>query len=139
MTSPDGNGRQANVRRDPAAESGKAIHTVWPVSWIPQSVSADWFQRHWLGLILSAQLGLTTMFIVFAATCGFTGSTIFFGALAGYNLVALVQIVLPVITGGFPSSRTKPDQMKGIASLSWGLRMSSGCVPTSHKFRSGAL
>ena len=55
-----------------------------------QSVSADWFQRHWLGLILSAQLGLTTMFIVFAATCGFTGSTIFFGALAGYNLVALL-------------------------------------------------
>ena len=54
------------------------------------SVSADWFQRHWLGLILLAQLGLTTMFIVFAATYGFTGSTIFFGGLAGYNLVALL-------------------------------------------------
>ena len=54
------------------------------------TVSADWFQRHWLGLILLAQLGLTTMFIVFVATFGFTGSTIFFGALAGYNLVALL-------------------------------------------------
>ena len=52
--------------------------------------SADWFQRHWLGLILLAQLGLTTVFIVFAATYGFTGSTLFFGALAGYNLVALL-------------------------------------------------
>ncbi len=58
-------------------------------------VSADWFrrhwfQRHWLGLILLAQLSLTTVFIVFAATYGFTESTIFFGALAGYNLVALL-------------------------------------------------
>ncbi len=52
--------------------------------------SADWLQTHWLGLILLAQLGLTTVFIVFAATYGFTKSTIFFGALAGYNLVALV-------------------------------------------------
>lgn len=59
------------------------------------SVSADWFQRHWLGLILLAQLGLTTMFIVFAAMYGFTGSTIFFGALAGYNLVALLFRLLP--------------------------------------------
>ena len=54
------------------------------------SMSADWFQRHWLGLILLAQLGLTTIFIVFVATYGFTGSTILFGALAGYNLVALL-------------------------------------------------
>ena len=61
----------------------------------PPSVSADWFQRHWLGLILLGQLGLTTMFIVFAAMYGFTGSTIFFGALAGYNLVALLFRLLP--------------------------------------------
>ena len=53
-------------------------------------VSTDWFQRHWLGLILLAQLGLTIIFIVFATTYGFTGSTIFFGALAGYNFVALL-------------------------------------------------
>ena len=53
-------------------------------------MSADWFQRHWLGLILLAQLGLTTVFIVFLGTYGFTGRTIFFGALAGYNLVALL-------------------------------------------------
>ena len=73
----------------PAAESGKPYTRFGPFRRSP-SVSADLFQRHWLGLILLAQLGLTTMFIVFAATYGFTGSTIFFGGLAGYNLVALL-------------------------------------------------
>jgi hypothetical protein len=55
---------------------------------------ADWFQTHWLGLILLAQLGLTTVFIVFATTYGFSESTIFFGALAAYNLVALLVRLL---------------------------------------------
>ena len=70
-------------------------YTQWGPLRRSPSVTADWFQRHWLGLILLAQLGLTTTFIVFAAMYGFTGSTIFFGALAGYNLVAFLFRLLP--------------------------------------------
>ena len=50
----------------------------------------DWYQRHWLGLMLLAQLGLTVVFVVFATTYGFGRTTIFFAVLAGYNLVVLV-------------------------------------------------
>jgi hypothetical protein len=55
-----------------------------------RQISTDWFQRHWLGLIVLAQLGLTSLFVVFATMYGFSGSTIFFGVIAGYNLVALL-------------------------------------------------
>ena len=75
--------------------------------------SPDWFQRHWLGLILLAQLGLTTVFIVFAATYGFTGSTFFFGALAAYNLVALLFRFFFVDPGRFAAAPMMRDQIEG--------------------------
>jgi hypothetical protein len=51
---------------------------------------ANWFQRHWLALMLPVQLGLTTVSVLSAAMYGLTGSTILFGLLAAYNLVALM-------------------------------------------------
>ena len=55
-----------------------------------QRANPDWFQRHWLGLMVLMQLALTILFVAFAAIYGFTSSTIFFGAIAGYNLTALL-------------------------------------------------
>ena len=52
--------------------------------------TANWFQRHWLALMLSVQLGLTAVLVLSAARYGLTGSTILFGLLAAYNLVALL-------------------------------------------------
>jgi hypothetical protein len=54
------------------------------------TATAHWFQRHWLALMLPVQVGLTGVFVFFAARYGLTGSTILFGLLAAYNLVALL-------------------------------------------------
>ena len=55
-----------------------------------EATGTDWFQRYWLGLMALTQLGLTALFVAFATMYGFTGSTIFFGVLASYNLVDLL-------------------------------------------------
>jgi hypothetical protein len=61
-----------------------------------RTTSTDWFQRHWLGLMALSQLGLTALFVGFATMYGFSGSTIFFGVLASYNLVALLARLISI-------------------------------------------
>ena len=78
------------VEQDPPrdAESQREPYTqVWSRSETPQQRMTNWFQRHWLGLMLLAQLGLTAVFIFFAARYGLTGSTVLFALLAAYSLV----------------------------------------------------
>lgn len=54
------------------------------------TATTNWFQRHWQALMLLVQLGLTAVFVSLVARYGLTGSTILFGLLAAYNLVALL-------------------------------------------------
>ena len=77
----------------------------------PTTAKTNWFQRHWLGLMLLAQLGLTAVFIFFAARYGLTGSTVLFALLAAYSLVALLTKLL-FADYWWIRQRMTPDQIE---------------------------
>lgn len=60
------------------------------------TATVEWYEMHWLAIVLPTTLGLAAFFIYFAVRDGFTWTTIVFGAMAGLSLLTLViRLALP--------------------------------------------